>query len=124
VTVALKSGDLTTHGYWFTWNSKGMQANALGKTTQYGTLSEVDFNYSNSATKQQWIILSEEEMKAYVTRQPGDVNGDGEVSVSDITKIADIILNAEEHPYADVNEDGEISVSDITTVADIILRSE
>ncbi len=124
VTVPLKGGDITKHGYWFTWNSKSMQANAVGSVTKYGSVTEVDFNYANSATKQQWIILSEDEIADYLNEQVGDVNSDGKVDETDITKVADMILNAEKHDKADVNNDGEVSVSDITTIVDIISKSE
>jgi hypothetical protein len=122
VTVPLKGGDITKHGYWFTWNSKGMQANTVGSVSKYGSVTEVDFNYANSATKQQWIILSEDELADYLNQVPGDVNGDGQVNEADITKVADYILNAEEHNNADVNGDGKVTVTDITTIADMLLK--
>ena len=56
---------------------------------------------------------------------PGDVNGDGEVSISDINAIIDVLLgssNAEFIRRADVNGDGEISISDINAVIDILLK--
>ena len=42
-----------------------MGANTKGASATYGTISSVEFNYTNSATKQQWIILSEDELAAY-----------------------------------------------------------
>ncbi len=54
----------------------------------------------------------------------GDVNGDGEVDVRDITALIDVIMNSiTDNPRADVSEDGEIDVRDITALIDIIMNS-
>lgn len=68
VTIGTGKDIITTHGYWFTWNDSGnksMQANKAGKATGYGTIAQANFSYSNSATAQQWIIISEDELEAY-----------------------------------------------------------
>ena len=56
----------------------------------------------------------------------GDVNGDGEVSISDVNAVIDLILggrdDAELRERADVNQDGEISISDVNMIIDLILR--
>lgn len=52
----------------------------------------------------------------------GDVNGDGEVNISDINTLIDIILSAStDNEAADVNNDGEINISDVNALIDIIL---
>lgn len=53
----------------------------------------------------------------------GDVNGDGEVTVGDVTAIYDIMLGISIAyiSRADVNKDGEITVADITVIYDIML---
>ena len=54
----------------------------------------------------------------------GDVNGDGEVDVRDITALIDVIMNSiTDNPRADVSEDGDIDVRDITALIDIIMNS-
>ena len=53
----------------------------------------------------------------------GDVNGDGEVDVRDITELIDIIMNSGQSTAADVNNDGDIDVRDITELIDIIMVS-
>ena len=53
----------------------------------------------------------------------GDVNGDGEVNISDINALIDMIVS--DAPYekaADVNEDGEIGISDVNSLIDMILN--
>ena len=55
----------------------------------------------------------------------GDVNGDGEVNIADVSMVIDIILSGdveiEAGKAADVNNDGEINISDVNTLIDIIL---
>lgn len=61
----------------------------------------------------------------HIEDKNGDVNGDGEVNVSDINVVIDIILggnyNDDTKRRADVNNDGEIGVSDINMLIDLIL---
>ena len=55
----------------------------------------------------------------------GDANGDGKVSILDVTTAIDSILGNNPQPFvfeaADVNEDGKISITDVTSIIDIIL---
>ncbi len=55
---------------------------------------------------------------------PGDVNGDGEVNITDITHIIDKINNQSADDFneraADLNGDGEINITDVTLLLDII----
>ncbi len=53
---------------------------------------------------------------------PGDVNGDGEVNLSDVNAVIDLIIAGERTPAADVNQDGEVNVSDVNAVIDLILQ--
>ena len=49
---------------------------------------------------------------------------DGEINVSDVTTLIDIILNGDiYYPGADVNGDNEVNVSDVTKLIDMILRA-
>ena len=58
------------------------------------------------------------------TLQPGDANGDGTVSIADVTAIINKINNAVSGTFvetaADVNGDGVISIADVTGVINII----
>ena len=58
---------------------------------------------------------------------PGDVNGDGEATISDVNALIGITLGeaADESmtDRADVNGDGEINVSDVNALIDILLAS-
>jgi hypothetical protein len=66
------------------------------------------------------------EMEPEVT-MPGDVDGDGVVSVADVTTLIDMILtetvSIEDNPAADVNGDGMINIADVTELIDRILTA-
>ena len=51
----------------------------------------------------------------------GDVNGDGEVNISDINAVIDMILGGRVDPNGDVNGDGEVNISDVSSIIDILL---
>ncbi len=51
----------------------------------------------------------------------GDVNGDGEVGISDVNALIDCILSGTITDGADVDGDGEVGISDVNAVIDIIL---
>jgi hypothetical protein len=56
----------------------------------------------------------------------GDVNGDGEVNITDLSVIIDIILGGNPGPdtwaRADVNSDGEVNITDLSVLIDLLLR--
>ena len=70
-----------------------------------------------------------------LTDIPGDVNGDGSVTIADANKVIDVIINgggntgghnhapkrADEINRADVNGDGNVTIADLNAVIDIIL---
>jgi len=58
----------------------------------------------------------------------GDVNGDGEINISDVTSLIDILLggfaNYDTRKRADINYDKEVSISDVTTIIDVLLGGD
>ena len=53
---------------------------------------------------------------------PGDINGDGEVGLSDVNELIDNILSSNNYDdVLDINGDGEINISDINALISIIL---
>ena len=53
---------------------------------------------------------------------PGDVNGDGKISINDVTNLIDILLSGGDIPAnADVNGDGNVSIKDVTDLIDMLL---
>ncbi|MBR5725957.1 MAG: hypothetical protein IKX56_04390 [Muribaculaceae bacterium] len=82
---------------------------------------------------------SQEEIKSFVhagggdvtvklslkdSARPGDVNGDGEVNINDVTKLIDMVLSGNSSSTGDVNGDREVNINDITKLIDIILGKE
>ena len=54
----------------------------------------------------------------------GDVNGDGEVTIGDVTALINYLLdhNATLEGDGDINSDGEINIGDVTSLIEILLR--
>jgi hypothetical protein len=70
------------------------------------------------------------ETPGYLTEKPdillGDVNGDGKVTIADVTALVNIILGKDttgqyNHAAADVNQDNQITIADVTALVNIIL---
>ena len=53
---------------------------------------------------------------------PGDINGDGNIAINDVTKLIDQLLGSDELPaWADVNGDGMVTIADVTALIDMLL---
>lgn len=65
----------------------------------------------------------EEKLMAIAHSLLGDVNGDGKVTIDDITDLIDylLIVNGNDKRY-DVNDDGKISIEDVTFLIDMLLN--
>ena len=60
----------------------------------------------------------------FIGAGPGDVNGDGKLSINDVTGLIDQLLNGEELPaYCDVNGDGNVTISDVSALIDMVLNA-
>ena len=60
----------------------------------------------------------------FIGAGPGDINGDGNIAISDATELVDMLLVGEEVPaWADVNGDGNVSVGDITDLIDWLMNN-
>lgn len=59
----------------------------------------------------------------YIGAGPGDVNGDGDISISDVTELITQLLSGGEVPtFCDVSGDGRVSITDITVLIDMLLK--
>ena len=93
-------------------------ASLLAGTILTGTVQNIEFNTQDN----QKVIPQNVEFKIRIKPRQGDVNGDGSVTVADVSMIVNMILgNEAKVPDADVNGDGTVSVADVTQLVKIIL---
>ena len=63
----------------------------------------------------------------YTVYIPGDIDGDGHISIADATDLLDLILsgaaNMTDYAYADVDGDGHITIADVTEIIDMLLNN-
>ncbi|WP_320042221.1 dockerin type I repeat-containing protein [uncultured Desulfobacter sp.] len=79
---------------------------SLGKDGGYENFVELDGGLLDSAA----TITGSVEI-----HERGDANGDGDINVSDLTKLKEIMFGQSPKTcYADCNDDGDVNVSDIT----------
>lgn len=52
----------------------------------------------------------------------GDVNGDGDVSIADLTKLIDIVLNKIPSSAADIDGNGKVDLADVMALRKLLLR--
>lgn len=70
------------------------------------------------------ISVNEENFHTYTIQfaKRGDVNGDGQVTIADVTALVNIILGKDtQKAVADVNDDGSVTIADVTALVNIIL---
>jgi hypothetical protein len=53
--------------------------------------------------------------------QWGDANQDGNVDITDVTKIAADVLNGNNKPESDINNDGKVNITDATLLSNRII---
>ena len=59
----------------------------------------------------------------FIGAGPGDINGDGNIAINDVSNIIDQLLGGEDVPaYCDVNGDGVVSITDMTALIDMLLN--
>jgi len=58
----------------------------------------------------------------FIGAGPGDINGDGNIAINDVTNLIDQLLGGEEIPaYCDVDGDGNVTIKDVTALIDQLL---
>ena len=67
------------------------------------------------------LLILSLSLAANATARTGDVNSDGEVNISDVNALIDMILTQSATTAGDVNSDGEVNISDVNALIDIIL---
>lgn len=85
------------------------------KNTLYTTITGAEVPFNDETCK----------VTVTITDIKGDVNGDGQVSISDVSSLIDLLLTGdttiEDSPGADVNLDGIISIADVSELIDLLL---
>ena len=77
------------------------------------------------AMPSQWLTNADEMAAAYDVKL-GDVNGDGEIKINDVTMLVDVVIGKiaitdEIKAAGDVNKDGEIKINDVTMLVDVVI---
>ena len=103
--------------------------------TQYSTEKRNnDFSYYFTGDGSDYVFTFDAEHLTFtievIENQPtillGDVNGDGTLSIKDVTELINYLLAGEQPGFnaanADVNQDGKISISDVSGVISIVLN--
>ena len=88
------------------------------------------FNTQNNQKRFRFYASGQEPVSLYLRAKKevllGDVDGDGSISISDVTALVNIILGRDNadynHEAADVDGDGDVSISDVTALVNIILN--
>lgn len=58
----------------------------------------------------------------FIGAGPGDVDGDGNIAIKDVTGLIDTLLSGGELPaYCDVDGDGTVTIKDVTALIDMLL---
>ena len=58
----------------------------------------------------------------FIGAGPGDVDGDGNIAIKDVTSLIDTLLSGGELPaYCDVDGDGTVTIKDVTALIDMLL---
>ena len=95
-------------------------SNYTSRSLKYNSGSNMFRCYT---TGQQDVQLYKELEKEMPVVLRGDVNGDGQVTIADVTSLVNIILGSQggDTSVADLNGDSQITIADVTSLVNIIL---
>ena len=111
-------------------NPPGMQDGVFDNMSYYGSTDITIY-------EQAMLFVPNESLEAYQTHAewgrfahiipflgagPGDINGDGRLSIGDVTALISQILGGDAPAYCDVDGDGNINVRDVTALISWILN--
>ncbi len=115
----------------------GLKSVVVQAVTPPTTYVSFDY-YDDSLFEQITLFVPAESIEAYRAHEewgkfthivpflgagPGDINGDGNIAISDATNLIDQLLSGDELPaYADVNGDGVVTIKDVTDLIDMLLN--
>lgn len=136
-TIPMKNNSLRYHYRFIATGDKtgferncdeSTQVNLESKDEVYLTINGNDNHFFGSWTwetdDKKWISWAGKSIADFHDEPSasvkGDVNGDGEVDVADISAIISVMSGFAAYDKADVNGDGEVDVADISAVIDIM----
>ena len=114
--------------------------NALSTVTCKSQVPPVMANvnvFSNKAYNQATLKVPQNAIEAYSAAdywykfvtiegfgEVGDINGDGRISIADVTVMIDLLLTGETIDSGDLNGDGRVTIADMTVLIDNLLNNE
>ena len=105
----------------FVFNQGGSNASSY-QTEDVTYVNKTSFFEVTTQTNKYQVLDVTDQYLPYLDGVTGDVNGDGEVSISDVNALIDMILSGNIDMVGDVDKDGEVGISDVNAVIDIILN--
>ncbi len=82
-------------------------------------------NYSSDNQQRVWLYKLVPEVPVEPEVLPGDVNGDGEVNIKDVSALIDYLLTGDTEGVnlanADMSQDHEVSIKDVSALIDFLL---
>ncbi|MCR5643124.1 MAG: dockerin type I repeat-containing protein [Prevotella sp.] len=98
--------------------SDGSLAFVQAPSTQLYVPANTTYLKVNKGSAGEFKIMTWDE---YNASTPGDLNGDGEVDVTDVVELIDMVLAGSTDPAGDINGDGEVDVTDVVELIDMVL---
>ncbi|MBR7011406.1 MAG: dockerin type I repeat-containing protein, partial [Muribaculaceae bacterium] len=84
----------------------------------------IQFHYTVDGVKNSTGITYIEVYEKPNDVQPGDANGDNEITIADVSTLIDMLLDdAEYFEGADVNGDGFVTIADVSALIDMLLEN-
>ena len=76
-----------------------------------------------TADEPQQVALRSTNLSVPMAPQPGDVNADGLINITDVTELIDLLLSGSSTylSNADANSDGSVNITDVTDLIDLLL---
>ena len=122
VCAGEKSVNMGSTSFTWTISTSDFSVNSGNYTMKYNTSNPRFTTYKPSSGGVETAVLYYRIPK---TTLLGDVNGDGEVTIADVTALVIILLGKDTAAYnleaADVNEDGGVTIADVVALVKMIL---
>ena len=123
--AAPAAGDWTTA---YVNVTKGIKALSFGSAVGHGIRWYVNYNATADdvleLSVRNFHFITKAEMKAAggkpLNDEPGDVNGDGEITIADGVAVLNAMAGEEVPGDADVNGDGEVTIADFVAVLNLM----